>query len=244
MGADVASILLRKLEHFATLSEGDRRLLERHEGRVLHLGPRQSLLQEGDDPRNVHVVLDGWACRYKQLEDGRRQIISLCVPGDLCEPTIVLLPTISHGFCSLTSIRVSRFAHDEILQMFSESPSLERAFLIEMLVGSEMQREWTFNVGRRTAVERMAHLFCEIPMRLAAVGLSNGAGCDLPLTQADLGDILALSTVHVNRTLQDLRSTGFVELKGRHLTINNLPGLRAVAMFDPAYLHLADNPSR
>jgi CRP-like cAMP-binding protein len=94
------------------------------------------------------------------------------------------------------------------------------------------------NIGQRTALERLAHLFCEIYVRLQVVGLATPAGCELPVTQSELADTVALSTVHVNRTLKELRRVGLVSMSSKSLTIHDLPGLRALAMFDPGYLHL------
>ena len=115
---------------------------------------------------------------------------------------------------------------------------MERAFWLETLVAAEIQREWTVSLGRKSAAERMAHLFCELSSRLRAVGMSDGTECDLPMTQLELGDAVGLSTVHVSRTLHELRSAGLVELKYRRLTILNDRLLRELAMFDPRYLHL------
>jgi CRP-like cAMP-binding protein len=235
------NLFCRRLENYAVLTETDRRALDSCVQRLSRLEPHTDIIQEGDGPKHVNVVLDGWACRYKQFEDGRRQIVSFIIPGDYCDLDAPLLDHVSHSLGTLTPVSIARVTQDELADLMMHSEELRRALRISMLVEVDIQREWTISLGRRTATERLAHLFCEISMRLRSVGLTNGRECQMPVTQADLADALGLSTVHVNRTLQDLRATDLVELRGKRLTIRNERGLREVAMFDPTYLHLQHN---
>jgi CRP-like cAMP-binding protein len=236
-GYDVPERLLHKLGRFVELSDDDRQALLARADRVHSFGPREDLARPGEEPPFLHVVLEGWACRYKLLADGRRQIISIFVPGDMCDPMIFLIYKMSHSLGTLTPVTVARFTRDELETLTAERPNIARAFWYDMLVSAEIQREWTVSLGCRTATQRMAHLFCEMPARLKFVGLSNGTECELPLTQSDLADTLGLSTVHVNRTLQELRGTGFIELKGKRLTIHDERALQDLALFEPSYLH-------
>ena len=150
---------------------------------------------------------------------------------------VFLLHEMSHALGSLTAVRVARISHEEMNALMAESPALTRAFWLDMMISAEIQREWSVSLGRRTAMERLAHLLCELSVRLQFVGLSDGTECDMPVTQADLADALGLSAVHVNRTLQELRGSGLVELRGRKLTIRDAHALRALASFDARYLH-------
>ena len=127
-----------------------------------------------------------------------------------------------------------RIARGAIRHLSAQSQDIAEALWWEMMVSAEIQREWTVNLGCRTATERLAHLFCELAARLNIVGLGNAQDYDVPLTQADLGEMLGLSTVHVNRTLQDLRSMGVISFKGRRLAILDELALRRIAMFNPA----------
>jgi CRP-like cAMP-binding protein len=234
----VDSFLHRKLAHFAPLTGDDRQALDARLRFVHRFGPHEDLFRHGEDPRHVNVILEGWACRYKQFEDGRRQTLALFLPGDMCDPHVFLLDRMSHSLGSLTPVTVARIPFDEISGLMDFSATLHRALLLEVLITTEVQREWTLSLGRRTSLERLAHLFCELALRLRSVGLTDRGSFDLPLTQADLADALGLSTVHVNRMLQELRATGLVEQRARRLTIYDEQGLRALAMFDPSYLHL------
>ena len=229
--------LCRKIDNFVELRPEDRSALEQAAQVVHRLGPRESIIEEGDRPGAVNLILEGWACRYKQLEDGRRQIISFYLPGDMCDPYVFLLRAMDQSIATLTSVRYARVSREAIRALSAQSQDLAEALWWDMMVGAEIQREWTVSLGRRTAAERLAHLFCELVARLEAVGLTNGRDCEMPVTQADLGDAVGLSTVHVNRTLQELRSLGLVSLRGRHLSILDEDGLRRLALFNPSYLH-------
>lgn len=200
--------------------------------------PRADIVEEGEDPRSVNVIQSGWACRYRQFEDGRRQIISLLLPGDCCDPHIFLLDRRDHAIGALTPVSIARIGATAMAELMSRNAALDLAFHREALAASAIQREWTVSLGRRSGVERLAHLFCELHVRLSAVGLADGTSCPMPLTQPDLADALGQTTVHINRTLQDVRAARLLTLKSRRLTLLDPDGLRRLAKFDPSYLHL------
>lgn len=238
-----ANPIVAKLEQFTLLSEVEIRALDRFaRERVRRYEAREDVLREGDDPRYINLILSGWACRYKQLRDGRRQIIALLLPGDLCDHNIFLLREMDHTVGTLTPVTLAEISRDTFEATTQEHRALARALNWETLVNAAIQREWALNLGQRDAFERMAHLFCEIFYRLRTVGLTEDNACPLPLTQVELADATAMTSVHVNRTLQELRARGLVELKRRRLTIPDLAALQAAALFTPNYLHLY--PSR
>jgi CRP-like cAMP-binding protein len=235
----MAKHLIRKLEQFTKLSDDDKQALERAAGeRVRSLGPREDIIHEGDKPRQVNVILEGYACRYKVLEDGRRSIAAFLMPGDVCDLRMFILKQMDHSIATITSAKVAEVPRDAFLDLTASFPRLSRALWWNSLVEEAIQREWTVNLGQRDAIERMAHLLCELFIRLRGVGLTNGHGCELPMTQAELADALGLSVVHTNRVLQDLRAQGLVTLKGKTLVIPDLDALMAAGLFNPNYLHL------
>jgi len=231
------TLLTRKLSNYASLSSTDRSLLSKLLEPPRIVEPRVDIVEEGEDPRAVNVVLDGWACRYRQFEDGRRQIISFLLPGDCCDPYIYLLDRRDHAIAALTQVAIARIPGASMAELTARSPALALAFHREALAGTAIQREWTVSLGRRSGAERLAHLFCELHARLAAIGLADETSCPMPLTQPDLADALGQTTVHINRTLQDLRAARLLALKGRRLTVLDPDGLRHLAKFDPLYLH-------
>lgn len=232
------SALRLHLEAFAKLSPAELDLLDQATRNVREVPPRRDLIREGEKPRSVNVMLDGWACRYRQLPDGRRQVVSFFIPGDLCDTNVFILKEMDHSIGAITRVRCAEIQPQEFEALVARSPRFAQALWWHELVTAAIQREWTTNVGQRSAYERIAHLFCETFARLEVVGLTQGNGCDWPLTQNDLADATGLTPVHVNRTLQELRRAGLVQLHGRRLVITDLEALKSVAMFNPHYLHV------
>ncbi|GJE35816.1 Crp/Fnr family transcriptional regulator [Methylobacterium oxalidis] len=231
--------LIRKLQQFAPLSEEDGRALEDAASRKVRIfGAHQDVIREGDAPEHVNLILEGWACRYKQLEDGRRQIISFFLPGDLCDPHVFVLREMDHAIGTITSVRLAEIHRDQMLRLTDEHPRITQALWWETLVTAAIQREWTVNLGQRTGLERIGHLLCELFIRPRGVGLTEGDSCLLPVTQVELGDATGLSNVHVNRVLQELRSRELIVLRGKRLSIPDLEALQRVALFNVNYLHL------
>jgi CRP-like cAMP-binding protein len=231
-------VVVSKLEAFAKLSEDDRSALAKATRNVRFIEPRRDLISEGDKPRFVHLVLDGWACRYKQLADGKRQIVSLFVPGDFCDIDAYFLKRMDHSIAAITRLKVAMITPDEMAALTSERLRITQALWWHELVSAAVQREWTLNLGQRSAYERLAHLLVELYTRLNVVGRAKDGRCDFPLTQNDLADATGLTAVHVNRTLQDLRRDQLIELERKQLHIIDLPGMMDASMFNPIYLHL------
>jgi len=233
------AVLIRKLQLFVRLSPDDRAMLTRAASeRVRRFAPRVDITREGDRPRDVHLIVAGWACRYKQLEDGRRQIVSFFLPGDMCDLNVFILREMDHSIATITPVTIADLSRDFFEAISAGYPRIATALWWETLVNAAIQREWTMNLGQRTASERMAHLFCEIFFRLRLTGLTDGLSCDFPLTQADLADATGLSKVHVNRTLQELRAADLVILRDKTLTIPNLERLMDAGLFNANYLHM------
>jgi len=235
----LAAYLIRKLEHFAVLSDDDKRALQLAASyRIRHVAAREDVIREGDKPRHVNLMLEGYACRSKSLEDGRRQIVAFFIPGDICDACMFMLKQMDHSIGALSAVKLAEIPGEMFLDMARNSPVIAAALAWNALVEEAIAREWTLNVGQRSAYERMAHLLCEFFVRLQAVGLASGGGCELPMTQAELADALGLSTVHVNRTLQELRANHLITLRGKTLVIHDLPALQEAGLFSPTYLHL------
>jgi len=231
------SRLLLRLSPFRTLSPDELHAVEGAAGAVRLHRPHENLAREGESAGHIGLLLSGFAYGFRVLPDGRRQIVSYLIPGDLCDPRLLLLPTAAHTVSTLTAANVIHFAREALLGLIERHPHLGRALCWLALQEEMIAREWLVNIGQRTALERLAHLLCEIFTRMQTVGLTNGGRCELPLTQVELADTLALSTVHINRTLQELRRQGLVSLSGGMLEIHDFSALQSVAMFSADYLH-------
>lgn len=201
------------------------------------LCPGTDLIREGERPEGVFVLLDGFACRYKLRENGARQIMAFLVPGDLCDLDKSLLPRMDHGIGTLSTCSVGRLPSEHVRDL-RHDPSFARTLHMAALIEEAILREWLVNIGRRSALERLAHLFCELYLRLRAVGLTDKRSYHLPITQIDLADTTGMTPVHVNRSLGELRRMRLIERTGKRLTILDLPRLMEIAEFRPDYLHL------
>jgi CRP-like cAMP-binding protein len=230
--------LALRLEGYTHLSSDDRAAVARISRVSRVVPPRRDLIREGEKPQYVHLMLDGWACRYKTLPDGRRQVVAFFVPGDFCDLNIYVLKEMDHSIGAITRLAVADLGREEMDTLTANYPRITQALWWEELVKVAIQREWTLNIGQRTAYERIAHLIAELFLRLRSVKLTQGDSCDFPLTQTDIADATGLTAVHVNRTLQELRRDGLIELERRRLRIPNLRQLMDAAMFNPNYLHL------
>lgn len=234
----MTSALALRLEGYARLSPDDRAAISRLSKVTRVIPQRRDLIREGEKPQYVHLMVDGWACRYKTLPDGRRQIVAFFIPGDFCDLNVYVLGEMDHTLGAITRLAVADIKREDMDALTTNHPRVTQGLWWESLVQAAIQREWTLNIGQRTAYERIAHLLVELYLRLRSVGLTQGNSCDFPLTQTDIADATGLTAVHVNRTLQELRGDRLIVLERKRLTIPELKRLMDVAMFNPNYLHL------
>ncbi|MDP4024886.1 Crp/Fnr family transcriptional regulator [Methylobacterium sp. NEAU 140] len=233
---------IRKIETIAlfALSEAERAALAALPMQVAVLEPYQDIVREHERPARSFAMLEGLTCTYKTTRAGKRQVMAYHVPGDVPDFQSLHLEVLDISIGTVTPCRVGFVRHETLRALFRAHPRLVDAFWRATLIDAGLCREWMLNNGRRESYARMAHLFCELLMRLEAVGLAQGNACELGLTQPELGDALGISTVHVSRTLKELREAGLITLSGGRLAVHDRARLAAAAEFDPTYLHLRD----
>lgn len=229
--------LIAKLAATSCLSSLDEQALREMCSNVRQVRAKRDIIREGDKPEHVHVMLKGWAARYKVLPDGSRQIMAFLIPGDFCDLHVTILSEMDHGIVAITPAEVAFVPRAVMENLPLERPALARALWRATLIDEAVLRSWIVSLGRRDAQTRIAHLFCELYARLALVGLAADGQFESPLTQEVMADATGLTPVHVNRMLQQLRADNLILLKGRHVTIPDLSALAKVAGFDPNYLH-------
>ncbi len=230
--------LFRLLGRYMPLDEDDREALSLLEAAPLSSREaRGDIAREGENPAVIRLLVSGWACRYKDLPDGRRQIVGFFLPGDFCDLNVYILKELDHSIGALTAVRYYEIQPHQFQEVIERRPHLLRALLWHEMVTSGIQREWLLSIGQRSPLERLAHLFVELYYRLKTVGLATGLGFDLPITQNHLAEANGLSLVHLNRTIQEMRREGLIELSERQLRIGDLERLKRVAMFNQNYLH-------
>jgi CRP-like cAMP-binding protein len=240
--AALIDLLIRKLEQRDRLSQEEKRVLEGAMVRVKEFRPDEDMIREGDRPTESTLLLEGFAARYKVLTDGKRQITAIHVAGDFVDLHSFLLKQMDHAVLAITHCTVGAVPHETLREITESHPHLGRLLWLSTLIDGAIHREWLVAMGRRPAAHHTAHLLCELFLRLQAVGLTKDNSFRLPLTQTELGDTLGLSTVHVNRVLQDLRGGGLITWRGDTVVIEDWPRLKQFAEFDPTYLSLQNEP--
>ena len=211
-----------------------------------HRRANSYLARPGDRMKHIFLLIDGWAARYRLLSDGRRQITALFLPGDLCD--LAWRDGGKDGgkdggravqhVIAITAIRALRIELGTFERQIECDPGARTIVDHEAHLLAEAQCEWLVSLGRRSAVERLAHLFCELVERIGAVNAGGIGRCEMPLTQTDMADITGLTPVHVNRTLQQMRRSGLIELKSRQLKLRDFARIKKIAFFRSS----ADNP--
>lgn len=230
--------LLKKLGSISTLSSEEVEAIERLPATVKVLPARQDIVREGDHPTQCCLLLDGWGCRYRLLNEGKRQILSLHIPGDVPDLMSLHLGIMDHSLSTLGKATVAFIPHQSVHELVASFPAVASVLWRETLVDAATFREWMVGMGRRSAQGRVGHLFCELYLKQRAVGLAEDLRCRMAVTQSDLADALGLTNVHVNRVVQELRAKGLITLRGGELIIHDWDRLVAESEFDPAYLHL------
>jgi CRP-like cAMP-binding protein len=233
--------LLAKLQSQFNLTVEEQAAIAAMPSTVVHVVQDQRLHAAGDRPTTCLVVLDGIVSSSRDIEDGKRQIMSFYVKGDLPDIRTLHLSVIDCDVFALSAGRIAVVPHGDLRRLLDDNPRIAAAFWRSTLVVASMYREWIVNIGHRSAVSRLAHLMCELMTRLEAVGLAADGTCKLPLTQAHLSAATGLSAVHLNRTLQVLRQRGLLAFAGGRLTIPDRQALAEVARFRPDYLYLPSN---
>lgn len=226
----VLSVLCRRLEGCIVLSS--------HELGALHALPTVVRRLPAGSPldsgvRRIEVLLSGVACRYTVSRSGRRQIISYFFPGDFCGSLSGEPPLSGHPTATLSATTTASLSDESIALLSSRLVRVLRGFELAEYANT---RQWLINLGQRNALERASHLLCEVFLRLGRVGLTSMNRCALPLTQTDLADALAITSVHMNRTLMTLRRLKVASLLQCWLTLYDFEQLKNIAGFTPDYL--------
>lgn len=231
-------LFMQQLQRLGDLSGDERLALGQVKSSTLSLAARVEFSQSAKNSGTTCIVVSGFACRYAILQNGKRQILAYLLPGDVCNLPQDGLELGDHCLGTLTSVKLACVAEDSLLDLAERYPALERALVQLAAMYQAISRQWLLNLGSRSALQRMAHLLCELFTRLACVKLTTGMRCELPLRQSDLGEALGLTSVHICRTLSALRRGRLAQLTNRQLVISDFAGLQILAGFKTDYLGL------
>jgi CRP-like cAMP-binding protein len=213
-------------------------------GEIRKIPAHTDYVRYGEQVSHSCLLMDGLVGRYGQNRDGGRQITCLHIPGDMADLVSLVSPRTGWGLVALTPTTVLRVPHENLRRLTSSYPGIAEAFWRDSVADGSIFSEWVVNVGRRDALTRLAHVFCEMALRSEQAGLGGRSSYSLAVTQADLADATGLTTVHVNRTMKELRDRSIVDLRGGTVTINDWDLLVATGDFDPAFLLLQGRAPR
>ena len=236
---DVFDRLIRKLSRLAPIEEADREAIRALPFKRRTVGANQMLIREGERVTTCALLLSGYTCRHKTTSDGARQIVSFHMAGDLLDLDQLLLARADHTLQTITEATLAWLPEADVRRLIRDYPRLNEALWRDTLIDASIFREWVLNVGRRDAKSRIAHMLCEFAARREAAGLGSPERFDLPMTQEQIGDATGLTSIHVNRMLQELARDGVIARDKRQIEITDWAGLRSIGGFDARYLHAA-----
>ena len=238
-------LLLDNLELRSPLSKSDREAILALPYTLKSLAPGSYAVREGEPPSGCGVLISGFAYRQKLTGDGGRQILSIHIPGEALNLQNVFLDVADHSVQMLTRGHLAVIPRADIQKVARCSAAISQAILVSTLVEASIFREWILNVGRRDAKSRLAHVLCELAVRLDTNGLTEDMGYHLPMTQAELADALGLTPVHLNRVIRSLEADGLINRSKRDLSFPDWERMLDMADFNDRYLHLAaQEPTR
>ena len=230
--------LIQKIDSVFALTKAERQVLAKLPMEPALIEENQDIVREGDRPSRCCLILSGFTATYKVSGDRKRQIMTFGIAGDIPDLHSLHLPVLDSSVSTLTQCQVGFITHEDLHDLCERHPRIAAAFWRETLIEGAIFREWLLNVGRREAYNRVAHLFCEMLVRLRAVGLAEDNACDLPITQGELADAFGLTAVHVNRVVKQMRAEGLIVINGSQLAVPDWDRLKEAGEFTPRYLHL------
>ncbi|HEY8433249.1 MAG TPA: Crp/Fnr family transcriptional regulator [Sphingomicrobium sp.] len=236
------TVHLKKLRRRIEISSDEERAIRALVDEIRTMPADRILIRSGEELNSSILLLDGWLSRSKDLPGGERQVTELHIAGDFADLHGFTLKRLDHDVSTLSDCKVAVVPHERIKELIEKFPRLGQIYWFSTNMDGAIQRELSLSLGQRSAISRMAHLFCELYVRLDVVGRTTSNGYAFPLTQRELSECLGLTVVHANRTLQELRRRGLVELENRRLKIVDRAGLEGLADFDPTYLYLGKLP--
>jgi CRP-like cAMP-binding protein len=234
--------LLIKLRSFDAVSAQEEQALRSAVWTTADYKRGETIVRAKTEREHCDLLLDGFVTRSKSLKSGARLVLQFAVPGDFIDLHSLVLKELDHDLDAVSDCRVALFKHDALRDVMARHPHLGRVLWLSTVVDAAIHREWMLTFGRRSAAGRLAHLFCELQVRLTAAGMATHGKYELPLNQTELADLVGLTAVHTNRVLRKFREDGLLTFKSKTVEVQNWDGLVALAEFDPFYLSMNQRP--
>jgi CRP-like cAMP-binding protein len=235
-------LLVKRLAARSILTEEEERAVLGLRGQIKQVAAHVDFVRQGEHVDHSCLVVDGLVGRYGLNRDGLRQITCLYIPGDMSDLPSVVSPKSAWGLTALTTTTILRLPHTELRGVAAKYPGVAEAFWRDCVADGSIFSEWVVNVGRRDAIARLSHLLCEMAVRSERAGLGDRHSFQLPVTQTDLGDATGLTSVHINRTLKELRTRSVATARAGKVVIQDWNQLASIGEFSEDYM-LLDGPS-
>src|SRR3954465_3438420 len=230
------SRLLSRLERLNTLSPADSQRIAQPPPKGVNYSADREIVSYGYSTSRCTLVLDGFLYSHKPVAGSRRQITSFFVPGDVFDLPTLYLPRVDHTIATLGPAVLAFVPHAALKEVLDGSSTLAQAFWRETLMQAAIFQEWVVNLGRRHAFARLAHIVCELTVRLQATGMARDLSFTMPWTQMDVADACGISTVHANRVIQELRHLGILDWDSKRVKIHDWEALARLGDFNDDYL--------
>lgn len=235
-------LFVDRLASRSSLTADEKAVIVGLPGQMEQIAARADFVQQGEQVHHSCLIVAGLVGRFGQNSEGARQTTCLYIPGDMADLSSVVSPKSAWGLAALAPTTILRVPHADLRRIAALHSGVAEAFWRDSVADGSIFSEWVVNVGRRSALARIAHLFCEMSIRYERIGQGNRGSFPLPITQADLGDATGLTSVHVNRTLKELRERSIVSARAGKITIHSWDKLVSIGEFDGAFM-LLDGPS-
>jgi CRP-like cAMP-binding protein len=233
----IRAALVKRLRTSAGITDEDVGEIEALPIVVRHFAAEKPVVRDGERATDCCLIAEGFCARSKTIPNGKRQILSLHIPGEIPDLMSLFLHVMDHDLSTLTPSTLGFISHETLRRLHRRNPNVAEMFWRDTLVDAAMFREWIVNVGQRPAPARLAHVMVELRERLKLIGGIDGTSFDMPLTQEQIGEALGITAVHANRVIKQLRQEGIVELHRGRVTVLDERKLLELADFDGRYLH-------
>ena len=233
----IRTALIKRLRISSAIAEEDIKEIEALPISVRQYPAETAVVRDGERATDCCLIADGFCARSKTITSGKRQILSLHIPGEIPDLMSLFLHVMDHDLSTLTAATLGFISHETLQKLHRRRPVVAEMFWRDTLIDAAMFREWIVNVGQRPAPARLVHVMIELRERLRIIGRVDGASFEMPLTQEQIGEALGITAVHANRVIRQLREEGIVELHRGRVTVLDERKFLELADFDGRYLH-------
>lgn len=232
---------MRRLALHSSISAKTAAALQEAPHTLRNVEAGQIITRDGEPARDCCVLLEGFSIRHKIVSGGKRQILCVDLPGDILNLDALFAESCDYNVQAVSACAVVQIDRAALSALLFSHSDLFHALALELARQGAVFREWLANVGSRDARTRIAHLLCEIGLRLEQGNLGDRHDYELPMTQDQLADAMGLSLIHVGRTLKTLEVDNLIRRERRAIRVTDWNRLRSAGDFNTFYLSLGES---